>query len=195
MHDIEPHFNWRHIYAAEEDENSPFFEQEYSEFEFSHQVYNYFIHPQWDCMGSQTLYLKILFADYEEGFCIIELIGEWNDCIGNDIMIFKREICEKLMSYGIFKFVLIGENVLNFHFGDDEYYMEWKEELAEKNGWITCIGFLPHVVHEFYKTGLSEVLENNEDLDEINWRGLTPSQLYQVIEKKKEDKGLISLHE
>ena len=31
---------------------------------------------------------KITFADYEEGFGILGagIIGEWNDCINNDIM-------------------------------------------------------------------------------------------------------------
>jgi hypothetical protein len=41
MHEIEPYFNWRHLYTAEEDENSPFFGREYSEFEYSNTVYNY----------------------------------------------------------------------------------------------------------------------------------------------------------
>ncbi len=44
MHDIEPYYNWRHIYVSEEDEKSPFFQREYSEFEFSSTVYNYYIH-------------------------------------------------------------------------------------------------------------------------------------------------------
>jgi len=34
MHDIEPYYNWRHIYISEEDERSPFYKREYSEFEF-----------------------------------------------------------------------------------------------------------------------------------------------------------------
>ena len=85
MHEIEPYYNWRHLYIADEDEKSPFFGRTYSEFEFTQTVYNYYIHPQWDDFGSQTLYLKILFADYDLGFCIIEFIGEWNDAIENDI--------------------------------------------------------------------------------------------------------------
>ncbi len=39
MHNIEPYFNWRHMYAAEEDERSPFFGRTYSEFEYSQSVY------------------------------------------------------------------------------------------------------------------------------------------------------------
>ena len=47
---------------------------------------------QWDDFGSSTLYIKILFADYDGGFAIIELIGEWNDAINNDIMLLKRDM-------------------------------------------------------------------------------------------------------
>jgi len=74
------------MYTAEEDEKSPFFGRTYSEFEYSQSVYNYYIHPQWDEFGSKTLYLKVLYADYAENFAIIELIGEWNDAVENDIM-------------------------------------------------------------------------------------------------------------
>ena len=79
MHDIEPFWNWRHRYTAEEDELSPFFGREYSEFYFTNAVYDHAIHPQWDAFGSSTLYLKILYADYDDGFAIIELIGECTD--------------------------------------------------------------------------------------------------------------------
>jgi len=122
MHFIEPYFNWRGYYIASDDVQSPFFEREYSEFEFSNRIYNYLIHPQWDYFGSPTLFLKVLYADYEQGYTIIELIGEWNDAIENDIMLLKREVIEPMMSNGISKFILIGENVLNFHSSDECYY-------------------------------------------------------------------------
>jgi hypothetical protein len=54
MHELEPFYNWRHLYIAAEDEDSPFYEAEYSEFTFSNTIYNYYIHPQWDNMGSET---------------------------------------------------------------------------------------------------------------------------------------------
>ena len=60
-------------------------------------IYNFLLHPQWDEFGSLTLYLKVLYADYDKGFCIIELIGEWNDAIYNDIMILKREIIDLML--------------------------------------------------------------------------------------------------
>ena len=34
MHDIEPHYSWRHIYTAENDPISPFYGREYNEFAF-----------------------------------------------------------------------------------------------------------------------------------------------------------------
>jgi hypothetical protein len=149
MHEIEPFFNWRHIYIAEEDKRSPFYGRTYSEFEFSQTVYNYFIHPQWDDFGSRTLYLKIIYVDYELQFAIIEFIGEWNDAIENDIMELKREIIDLLEKEGIYKFILIAENVLNFHSSDKEYYQEWFEEVTDENGWIVALNMPMATQHDF----------------------------------------------
>ncbi|RYZ53533.1 MAG: hypothetical protein EOP49_07160, partial [Sphingobacteriales bacterium] len=121
MQDIEPFYNWRHIYTSELDERSPFHGRVYSEFVFSQTIYNYYIHPQWDEFGSRTLYCKILMADYEEHYSVIELIGEWNDSIENDIMELKREVIDPFFGFGITKFILVAENVLNFHSGDRDY--------------------------------------------------------------------------
>ena len=125
MHDIEPFYNWQHLYLAEEDPESIYFGEQHSEFEFSQTIYNYYIHPQWDSFGSSTLYLKILFVDYEQTYCIIEFIGEWNDAIYSDSMTLKRNIIDDLIAKGIYKFILITENVMNFHSGDVDYYEEW----------------------------------------------------------------------
>jgi hypothetical protein len=134
MHLVEPHFGWRGYYSAEEDTQSPFYGRIYSEFEFTNKIYNYVIHPQWDEIGSETLFIKILFTDYQDGYSIIELIGEWNDAIENDIMTLKRDIIELLIHEGINKFILIGENVLNFHSSDDSYYEEWIDDIED--GWV-----------------------------------------------------------
>src|SRR6195952_4696485 len=120
MQDIEPYYNWRHLYTAEEDVQSPFYGRTYSEFEFTHTVYIYYIHPQWDEFGSRTLYLKVLFADYELNYAIIEMIGEWNDAVENDIMQLKRSVIDRMVARGIYKFILITENVLNFHSSDTD---------------------------------------------------------------------------
>ncbi len=107
MHDIEPYYHWRDDYNAAEDHRSPFFGRTYDAFYFTQKVYNYLIHPQWDSFGSQTLYLKILYADYDHQFVIIEMIGEWNDCLHNDIMYLKREIIDPLFREGIIHFIMI----------------------------------------------------------------------------------------
>ena len=104
MHEIEPFYLWRDDYIAAEDERSPFFNTEYSEFYYDKQLYNFLIHPQWDTFGSNTLYIKVIFVDYDKEYAIIELIGEWNDAINNDIMMLKREIVELMVDEGINKF-------------------------------------------------------------------------------------------
>lgn len=182
MHDLEPYYNWRELYISSEDPRSPFFEREYSEFEFSDKIYNYFIHPQWDSFGSQTLFMKILYADYEEGFCVLELIGEWNDLLYNDIMLLKRDIIEHLQREGIARFILIGENVLNFHSSDDCYYEEWFEEVNDEDGWIALLNFRDHVLDDFAAANIDSYFVLGGKLNELRWRALHPDQLYEQVE-------------
>jgi len=181
MHALEPFFNWRELYIASDDELSPFYNREYSEFEFTEKIYNHFIHPQWDNFGSQTLFIKILYADYEEGFTIIEMIGEWNDLLYNDIMLLKRNIIEHMQNQGIFRFILIGENVLNFHFSDDCYYEEWFEEVNEKDGWIALLNFREHVLEDFQSSNVDSYFLLGGKLNEIRWRTMNPDQLFDVV--------------
>ena len=180
MHNIEPYFLWQHLYSAADDFNSPFYGREYSEFEYSNTIYNHYIHPQWDDIGSPTLFIKILYADYNEGYAIIELFGEWNDCINNDIMFLKRDIADQLILHGINKFILIGENILNFHASDDCYYEEWFEDMEE--GWIAAVNFRDHVLKEFNGANLDYYIVWGGQLEEINWRTYSPIQLFQNIE-------------
>lgn len=182
MHDIEPFWNWRDHYVPEEDERSPFLGEEHSEFHFTHAVYDHVIHPQWDHFGSSTLYIKVLFADYDTGFSVIELIGEWNDLLHNDIMMLKRNVIEHMMSHGIGKFILIGENVLNFHGGDDDYYSEWFDETSEVDGWIALLNFRPHVLDELRTTDVDRYFLMGGTLNALNWRSLDPEMLYERVE-------------
>jgi hypothetical protein len=181
MHDIEPFFNWRHIYTSEEDPKSPFFGRTYSEFEFSQTVYNYYIHPQWDDFGSRTLYLKIIYVDYELRFAVIEMIGEWNDAIENDIMELKREVIDKLEEQGVFKFILIAENVLNFHSSDKEYYQEWYEQVSDEDGWIVALNMPESTQYDFKKKKLNYYIELME-ID--NWRVYRPYHLFKKIDNE-----------
>ena len=181
LQDIEPYYRWRDLYIADEDELSPFYGREYSEFEYINTIYNYVIHPQWDEFGSSTLYIKILFADYDRNFAIIEFIGEWNDCINNDIMTLKRDIIDELLGKGINKFVLIGENVLNFHASDDCYYQEWFDDVEE--GWIVALNFREHVLAEFSRNNIDYYMLFGGELNNFPWRTCNPVQIMQIIEQ------------
>lgn len=179
MHYIEPYHVWRSVYIASEDENSPMFGYQNSEFEYTHALYNYIIHPQWDDIGSPTLFIKILYANYNEGFCVIELMGEWNDCLHNDIMYLKRNIADPLVDKGIQRFILIGENLLNFHSSDDCYYQEWFDDLEE--GWIVAINFRDFVIKEFIEANIDYYIAFGTHFDDFNWRKYSPIDLYKII--------------
>ncbi|MBC7535219.1 MAG: hypothetical protein H7258_05960 [Ferruginibacter sp.] len=181
MQDIEPFYNWRHFYTAEEDPQSPFYGRTYSEFEYSQTLYNYYIHPQWDDFGSRTLYMKMLFVDYDQHYAIIELLGEWNDAIENDIMTMRREITDNLFKLGIAKYILIAENVLNFHSSDDSYYEEWQEQLEDEQGWIAIIDMPEQSKYDFKKARLTNYIE----LVELpQWRTLKPEFVFQLIDNE-----------
>ena len=179
MQDIEPYYNWRHLYLSEEDRLSPFYGRTYSEFEFSKSVYNYYIHPQWDEFGSKTLYLKILYADYEQHFAIIELLGEWNDAIENDIMALRRDVTDILFAKGISKFIFIAENVLNFHSSDDSYYEEWREQIEDDAGWVAILDMPEQSQYDFKRTRLTNYVSL---FDFPQWRTLKPEMVFQQVD-------------
>lgn len=178
MQDIEPFYNWRHMYTPEEDDRSPFYGREYSEFEYSQTLYNFYIHPQWDDFGSRTLYMKLLFTDYEQQFAVIELLGEWNDAIENDIMTLRREVTDRMFMQGITHFVLIAENVLNFHSSDDSYYEEWREQLEDDSGWVAIINMPEQSMYDFKIARLTNYVEL---LEMEQWRTMKPEMLFQLI--------------
>ena len=179
MQDIEPYDNWQYLYTSETDARSPFFGREYSQFEFTNTVYNYYIHPLWDEFGSRTLYLKVLMADYDEQYAIIEMIGEWNDAIENDIMRLKRDVIDEFIFQGINKFILITENVLNFHSSDDCYYEEWYEDVMEKGGWIVSVNMPPQSQHDFVKAHLANYVEM---LSLPAWRTMKPDVFFNQVD-------------
>lgn len=181
MHTIEPYYNWRNLYQASADPQSPFFGREYNEFEYTDQIYDFLIHPQWDNIESPTLFIKVLFADYDEGYAIIEMLGEWNDCLHNDVMTLKRNIADELLYAGINKFILIGENVLNFHPSDDCYYEEWFDEVED--GWIMLVNFHEHVLREFSSMNIDQYFVSGGNLDEVAWRTFRPQQLFLKLEQ------------
>ena len=179
MQYIEPYDNWRYLYTSEEDARSPFYGREYSEFEFSKTIYNYYIHPQWDDFGSSTLYIKVLMVDYDSKYAIIEMIGEWNDAIENDIMTLKRDVIDKLIAEGITKYILIAENVLNFHSSDDSYYEEWFNDIIDEGGWVICLNMPEQTQYDFKRAHLTQYIE----LMELpQWRTVKPDVLFSQLD-------------
>jgi len=183
MHDIEPHFQWRSVYTAETDSRSPFYGRKYNEFGFDHKLYNFYLHPQWDAFGSSTLYAKLLYVDYDEQVALIELIGEWNDVLHNDIMLLRRNVTDPLMEEGIVKFAFFCEHVLNFHADlDDDYYEEWAEELEEEGGWIVLINTRIHVEEELEEADLDRFLHFGSHYNQLLWQTQKPLLVFQMIE-------------
>jgi hypothetical protein len=179
MHEIEPYYNWLKYYDSATDDRSPFFGKEYNFDQYSENIYGYYIDPAWDYMGSETLYIKILYTDYELGYTVIEFIGEWNDTINNDIMELKRNIVEPLVKEGINKFILIGENIMNFHGSDDCYYEEWFEDVED--GWIAAVSFPDFVQDEFKKYHVDQYINMGGTLQIDKWRTMQPHNLFEVV--------------
>ncbi len=180
MHNIEPFYNWLDCYDQADDKKSPFYKVENNQFEYNNTIYNHLIHPQWDAFGSETLYLKVLFANYKLGQCIIEFIGEWNDLIGNDIMYLKQQVVDLFIGKGITKFILIGENILTFHSDDDSYYEEWFDDIED--GWIVALNFREHVLEDIKKSNIDSYIHFGSVFDSFNWRKYEPKNLFEVID-------------
>ena len=181
MHNIEPYYNWLKYYDSSFDQRSPFYGKEYNYDLFKDTIYGYYIHPAWDSFGSETLYLKVLYVNYNLGFVIIEFIGEWNDTLNNDIMLLKRNFLEVLMKEGIFKFVLIGENLLNFHGSDDSYYEEWFDDVEDENGWIAAINLPDFIMSEQTKFHLDHYVNMGGTPQIDHWRTLHPQKLFELV--------------
>ncbi|MEJ1236618.1 hypothetical protein WBG78_00730 [Chryseolinea sp. T2] len=179
MHNIEPYYNWLKYYDSSADDRSPFFGKQYNHDVYSETIYGYYIDPAWDGFGSETLYMKILYADYHTGFAVIEFIGEWNDAINNDIMTLKRNILEVMMAEDLNKFILIGENILNYHGSDDSYYEEWFEEVGD--GWIAAVSFPQFVQDEFRKYHIDQYINMGGTLQIDQWRTLRPQNFCDLV--------------
>lgn len=184
MQDIEPFYNWEKYYVVEEDPLSPFYGLTYDLTKYTTAIYGYYIHPKWDFIGSETFYVKVLYTNYDLNFTIIELFGEWNDALHNDIMYFKRNVIEVMIKNGINQFILIGENVMNFHGSDDCYYEEWFEDVEQ--GWIAAINFQYFVEDQWKKFRIDSYINYGGTLNIDDWRTMTPLKVYETV------KGLIT---
>jgi MFS superfamily sulfate permease-like transporter len=123
--------------------------------------------------------MKLLFVDYEQNYAIIELIGEWNDAIENDIMTLRRDVTDDMYAAGINKFILIAENVLNFHSSDADYYEEWREQVVDDGGWIVILNMPEQSQYDFKKARLTNYIEL---MDFPQWRTLRPEVVFQQVD-------------
>ena len=96
-------------------------------------------------------------------------------------MFLKRDIIEPMMSHGLSKFILVGENVLNFHAGDEEYYSEWYEEAADAEGWIALLNFREHVRADMKAADIDRYFLLGGQLDQMDWRTFEPEDLYEKV--------------
>ena len=181
MHTITPFHRWETDYDPATDEKSPFYGKEYNYDLYSDTIYGYYIDPAWDCIGSETLYVKLIFVDYDRKYAIIEMIGEWNDAIENDIMYFKTNVTNHLIKNGIQDFILLGANILNFHGSDDCYYEEWFEDVED--GWICAINFQTFVYQEWRKYNIDAYLNYGGELEIDNWRTMKAPHFYEKVKE------------
>ena len=87
----------------------------------------------------------------------------------------------KLFGEGITKFILVAENVLNFHSSDREYYQEWFDEVTDENGWIVALNMPEATQYDFRKKKLNYYVE----LMELpNWRVFKPEHLFNRINEQ-----------
>ena len=102
---------------------------------------------------------------------------------GNDIMLLKRDLVDYLIQEHIHRFVLLCDNVLNFHGSDDCYYEEWYDDVKDDGGWICLINTLQHVEEEMVETQLPYYVNFGEQYNDLLWQGMTPKNLYRQVRR------------
>jgi hypothetical protein len=107
-------------------------------------------------------------------------LGEWNDTLYNDIMYLYRNVIEILVEQDIKYFILIGENVLEFHSDITDYYEEWFDNVED--GWIIGLNFRDHVLKEFMDANIDYYIAFGGRFGEMVWRKYLPDQLFEVLD-------------
>ena len=182
LYTIEPFYGWLELYNHQEDERSPFHGVEHNLFYFDRSVNNIPAHPLWDQIGSESLLVKILYADYPEGYAIIELFGEWNDLFDNDYKLLAENCLTYLIDQGVNKFILVCENVFHIYLDQDDYYQALAEEI--ETGWICMLRPRTHILEEMEAYGISSYFYWSPVLDEVACRRLKPHQIYQLVSSR-----------
>ena len=94
-------------------------------------------------------------------------------------MMLRRDITDQMFKQGITKFILIAENVLNFHSSDDSYYEEWREQLEDEGGWVVIIDMPQQSQYDFKRSRLTNYVAL---LDFPQWRTLKPELVFQQVD-------------
>ena len=94
-------------------------------------------------------------------------------------MFLKRNVADVLIAQGIRQFILIGENVLDYHGDTTDYYEEWFEDIEE--GFVLCLNFRSHVAQELTKFKVDNYLLFGGRFNEIPWRRSNPLQLFRIL--------------
>jgi hypothetical protein len=177
--EIRPFGGWLHWYNPSTDSRSPFEVLEEDE----RYIYTFRAHPAWDSIDSESLLLKVLYADYAHGYAVIELLGEWNDLFENDFRLLVQNCLELLEREGITKFVLICENVFQAYFQDTEYYEAFQDVLTDNEGWMFLLRVRNDVLQELNRYELDQYFYWSEELQHIAWRKLHPTKLFHLVSR------------
>lgn len=182
LHDFEPFYGWLAMYNHEMDKKSPFNGVEHNQFYYDRSINSIPAHPLWDDFGSESLLCKIQYVDYQEGYAIIEFIGEWNDIYDNDFKLLSESVLSFLLDFGVNKFIFIVENVFHSYLDADDYYQAMEDQLGE--GWICLLKTRQEVKEDMQEYGIDQYFYFNPTLDEIAWRKLKPFQIYGLVSKR-----------
>lgn len=182
LYEVEPYYGWLPFYSHDKDPFSPYHKVEHNLFYLDRTMNNIPVHPLWDTIGSESLLVKILFADYQTGYAVVELFGEWNDLFENDYKLLAERCLTYLIDQGIQRFIFICENVFHIYLESDDYYEALQEEL--EGGWISLIRPRDRVLEEMQDYQIDHYFYHSPILDEVPWRKLKPFQLYAMVEAR-----------
>ena len=94
-------------------------------------------------------------------------------------MYLYRNVIELLIDKGIKYFILIGENILNFHADTNDYYEEWSNNIGD--GWIIGINFRSFVISEFSEVNIDYFIAFSGEFNDVQWRKIMPDQLFEKL--------------
>lgn len=178
--EVEPYAGWLLFYDPSTDERAPLPAGPEGDLP-SRYIYTFAANPLWDSIDSESLLVKILYLHYQEGYAVVELLGEWNDLFENDFRLLCERLINPLMEEGVNRFVFICENVFNVYIDATDYYEDLQDRLADEAGWICLLKARPNVQEGLAASQLDRYLLWDDQLDHLRWRKLKPWDLFAAI--------------